>query len=271
MRALWTAASGMAAQQMNVDTISNNLANVNTSGYKKERLEFKSLLYQTLRRADLDPANQTGQPVNLQVGLGVRPIATSRLFEQGNFQATGGRTDFAIEGGGFFVVERSPGEIAYTKDGTMKLSVADGGMTLVTSEGFPVLDINGDYVVFPDGYPMDRLSFSEDGAISYTDPDGLTEDLGIQIALVQFMNPQGLESVGSNLFKTTAASGAAVYEVDGGAVIPSRIAQGYVEMSNVQVAEEMVNLIVAQRAYELNSKAITTSDEMLQTANNIRR
>lgn len=271
MRSLWTAASGMAAQQMNVDTISNNLANVNTTGYKKERLEFKSLLYQTLRRADLDPANQTGQPVNLQVGLGVRPIAVTRIFSQGNFESTGNQTDFAISGEAYFVVERSPGEVVYTKDGTFVLSIAPDGMALVTSDGFPVLDTTGAPIVLPAEYTLSHLSFSDDGAISYTDPDGTVVDLGIQMALVRFQNPQGLEALGSNLFGTTIASGAALYEAEGASTVPSRIVQGYIEMSNVAVAEEMVRLIIAQRAYELNSKAITATDEMLQTANSIRR
>lgn len=271
MRSLWTAASGMTAQQMNVDSISNNLANVNTTAYKKERIEFKSLLYQTMRRADLDLANAEGRPVNLQVGLGVRPIATSRLFETGNFESTGGETDFAIEGTGFFVVQKSLGEIGYTRDGTMKLSFTDEGTMLVTSEGYSVLDINGDPVIIPNDIPMSQVSFMDDGSISYTDEEGITQPLDIQLAIVQFPNVQGLEAVGGNLYSATPASGQALYEAAGDTALTSRLIQGFIEMSNVQVAEEMVKLIVSQRAYELNSKAITTSDEMLQQANNLKR
>ncbi|MDE6357779.1 MAG: flagellar basal-body rod protein FlgG [Eubacteriales bacterium] len=269
MRSLWTAASGMKGQQLNVDTIANNISNVNTTGYKKERLEFKTLLYQTMERASLDEAD-TGKPVNLQVGLGVKPIATSRMFTTGNLQRTENNLDFAIEGEGFFTIQTGEEEVSYTRDGSFKISTNDGENTLVTSEGYYVLDTNGDPIVFPSEVPIKDVSISSNGSITYL-IDGETEDTGIQIGLVQFSNPQGLEAIGGNLYTVTTASGEPILEADGEVSNPSSIAQGYLEMSNVNIAEEMVNLIVAQRAYELNSKAITTSDEMLQQANNLKK
>jgi flagellar basal-body rod protein FlgG len=261
----------MISQQQNVDTISNNLANVSTFGYKKERMEFKSLLYETMARADLDPANQTGRPVNLQIGHGVRPIATARVMAEGNFQRTDNAQDFAVEGDGFFAADRGDGEIVYTRDGSFKISASDEGSMLVTSEGYPVLGVDGARIVIPPQVPAKDVSVSEEGVFAYVNPEGASEDLGLQIMLVQFSNPQGLEAIGSNLLRVTAASGAPINESEGEINSRSRLRQGVLEMSNVQVAEEMVNLIVAQRAYDLNSKAITTSDDMLQTANSLKR
>ena len=271
MRSLWTAASGMICQQCNVDTISNNLANVNTIGYKKERLEFKTLLYETLMRADLDPANQTGRPVNLQIGHGVRPVSTSRIFTQGNLERTDNSNDMAIEGDGFFVVDRGGGNLAYTKDGSMKVSVSGNGGMLVTSEGYPYLGIDDAPIVIPSNVSVKDLTVDEQGRLSYVDARGQNQGLGLQIKLVQFSNPQGLESSGSNLMLATAASGPELIEANGEANRASRIMQGVVEMSNVAVAEEMVSLIMAQRAYDINAKAIVASDEMLQGANNLKR
>jgi len=268
MRSLWTAASGMISQQMNVDNIANNLANVNTIGFKKERMEFKTLLYETMKRADLDPVNQTGRPVNLQVGHGVRPIAVSRIFTMGNLQRTDIPQDFAIEGTGFFVVRRGPEDIKYTKDGSFKLAATEMGNMFVTSEGYPILGEDDEPIYIP--YDVE-YSVDENGAFSYVDSEGYFQELGFRFKLVQFPNPQGLEAVGSNLLGATAASGRPLSEAEGETTRISRLIQGTVEMSNVQVAEEMVNLIVAQRAYDLNSKAITTSDDMLQTANNLKR
>jgi len=271
MRSLWTAASGMISQQQNVDTISNNLANVNTYGYKKERMEFKTLLYETLARADLDPSNQTGRPVNLQVGLGVRPISTARIFTQGNLERTDNSNDVAIEGDGFFAVDRGGGNFFYTRDGAMKVSISDNGSMLVTSEGYPYMGLDDTPLVLPGNIAIEDLSINEEGQLSYLDSQGQYQDLGLRIKVVQFPNPQGLEAVGANLLQTTSASGPALAEADGETNRISRLRQGILEMSNVQVAEEMVNLIVAQRAYDINSKAITSSDEMLQTANNLKR
>ncbi|WP_250277698.1 flagellar basal-body rod protein FlgG [[Clostridium] colinum] len=268
MRSLWTAASGMNAQQLNVDTISNNISNVDTTSYKKERAEFKSLLYQTMERASLDEAD-TGKPLNLQVGLGVKPIATSRMFSQGSIERTEVKTDLAIEGQGFFMIKTGEEEVSYTRDGSFKVSLGDGQNNLVTSEGYYVLNTDGEPVTLPQNVSVQDIIIGPNGAISYMQ-NGKQEDLGVTIGLVQFANPQGLEAIGGNLYRTTPASGEAVLESDG-EVVKSKLAQGFLEMSNVNIAEEMISLIVAQRAYELNSKAITTSDEMLQQANNLKK
>jgi flagellar basal-body rod protein FlgG len=261
----------MITQQQHVDNITHNLANVNTAGYKKERMEFKTLLYETMKRADLDPANRTGSPVNLQIGHGVRPIAVSRIFTVGNLQRTDNPQDFAIEGDGFMVVQRSPESLAYTKDGTLKLSPVDGGLMLATSEGYPVLGEDDDVIIIPDNVKAADVVVDEEGNFFYFDDQGQQVDLGFRIKLVQFPNAQGLEGMGSNLLRETVASGAPLSEPDGEVNRPSRLVQGVLEMSNVQVAEEMVNLIVAQRAYDLNAKGITTSDSMLETANGLKR
>jgi flagellar basal-body rod protein FlgG len=261
----------MISQQQNVDTISNNLANVSTFGYKKERMEFKTLLYETMARADLDPANRTGRPVNLQIGHGVRPVATARIYAAGNFERTDNTQDFAIEGDGFFAVDRGNGQIMYTRDGAFKVSTSEEGSMLVTAEGYPLLDTEGNPAVIPPEIAIKDVSVAEDGTLSYMDAEGVRQDLDVRFRLVQFSNPQGLEAIGSNLLAVTASSGAPLIESELELAHPSRIHQGVLEMSNVQVAEEMVNLIVAQRAYDLNSKAITTSDEMLQTANSLKR
>ncbi len=277
MRSLWTAASGMTAQQLHIDTIANNLANVYTTGYKKDRLEFQTLLYQTMQRATLDEADN-GRPVNLQVGLGVRPSATTKIFTQGNAETTNNPLDFLIEGDGFFVVDRSNDmlgveETVYTRDGSFKLSITDDEATLVTSDGYRVLDSEGEPIVIPANIPTSQISVDASGLISYPDPD--SEDgefiyLDNPIGLVQFPNVQGLESVGGNFYKETLASGEPLAEIDGDLGSYSRIMQKCLEMSNVNVAEEMVDMIVAQRAFELNSKAIITSDDMLQIANNLK-
>lgn len=270
MRSLWTAASGMKGQQLNVDTISNNISNVNTTGFKKERLEFKSLLYQTIDRASLDEQDM-GKPVNLQVGLGVNPIATSRMFSVGSLQKTENKLDFAIEGDGFFLI-RKPGEEQpyFTKDGTFKISPSNQGNLLVTSEGYNVLNSEGEPIILDASIPLNSINVNKQGVINYN-RNGVDENSGMTIGIVQFPNPQGLEAVGGNLFKANSSSGEAIFEDNGDLAKKSYITQGFLELSNVNIAEEMVNLIVAQRAYELNSKAITTSDEMLQQANNLKR
>ena len=273
MRSLWTAASGMTAQQFFVDNISHNLSNVNTTGFKKGRVEFNSLLYQTMRRADLDPANMTGRPVNLQVGLGVRPVAVSRMFTQGNLQRTDNALDFAIEGDAFFAVRRQddPEQIFYTRDGSFNLSPVDAGLMLSTNLGYPVLDVAGEPIIFPDDIHWHNVTMDDAGNFWHLTPEGAMDDLGFQLQLVQFPNPQGLESIGSNMWQMTVASGAALVQGEDEIVRYSRVHQGVLEMSNVNVAEEMVDMIRAHRAYDLNARAITTSDEMLQTANGLKR
>ena len=272
MRSLWTAASGMTAQQFFVDNISHNLANVNTTGFKKGRAEFQSLLYQTMQRADLDPANMTGRPVNLQVGLGVMPVAVSRLFSQGNFQRTDNPLDFALDGAGFFSVGYGPdGDIRYTRDGSFKLSPTDAGLMLSTALGYPVLDAGGEPIVFADDVVWQNVTIDDFGNFWEAMGDGTIVDLGFQFMLAQFPNVQGLEAIGSNLFQATIASGAPLLEADGDVNVNSRVFQNFLEMSNVNIAEEMVDMIRAHRAYDLNSRAITTTDDMLQTANQLKR
>jgi len=268
MRSLWTAASGMTAQQLNVDTIANNLANVNTFGYKKERLEFQTLLYETMKRADLDAANRTGQPVNLQVGHGVRYVVSSRMFTTGAFERTDNDFDFAIEGDAFFVVRLDDDNLVYTRDGAFKISPFGDELMLTTSEGYPIINSNGEPIMLPPGF---EISVDDTGAFFYTDADNQSQSLDIRFELVQFTNRQGLEAIGRNFYRITSASGEPLSESAGDTARVSLVRQKVLEMSNVAVADEMVNLIVSQRAYELNSKVITTSDEMLQQANNLKR
>lgn len=270
MRSLWTAASGMKSQQLNVDTIANNLANVNTSGFKKERLEFKSLLYETMTKANTNQ-DGSGKPVNLQVGHGVRPVATVKSYTQGNMEMTSGNNDFAINGNGFFVINGSNGEQVYTRDGSFKTAVVDGGLMLVTSTGQQVLSTEDEPIIIPENVDPKKISVQKDGSFAVTHPNGFLEDLGIKFKLVQFRNPQGLQAVGTNLLKETTASGEPVTEFDNDDIKKSSVMQGFIESSNVQIVEEMVKMIVAQRAYEMNSKAIQTSDDMLQQANQLKK
>lgn len=264
MRALWTAASGMKAQQLNIDTISNNLANVNTTSYKKQRVEFKDLLYATLGRADLNDG--VGKPVNLQVGHGVMPVATSRNFLTGSMERTESPLDVAINGDGFFAIEGPNGELLYTRDGNFKLSVEDTDRTLVTSDGYFVLSDFDDVIVFDEN--MSEINIASDGLITAKNQEGEIVEVG-RLKLVKFINPEGLEAVGKNFYKTTVASGEEIAME--GEERTSEILQQYLETSNVQLVDEMVRMITAQRAYEINSKAIQTSDEMLGIANNLKR
>lgn len=265
MRALWTASSGMKSQQFNVDVISNNLSNVNTTGYKKERVEFKDMLYETLTRADL--LDGEGRPANLQVGHGAVTAATSKNFQMGNLERTDNPLDFAIDGDGFFMVAGRGGEVVYTRDGSFKLSVTDYGNMITTTEGYPVLDENGMEIIID--IDVSRFNVGEDGELSYTDEEGVVVPMGQRLGLIKFPNRYGLESLGSNNYSITPASGQPVPDEQMG--IRSNIRQNFLESSNVQVVEEMVKLIVAQRAYEINSKAIQSSDDMLGIANNLKR
>ncbi|MCM1157910.1 MAG: flagellar basal-body rod protein FlgG [Bacteroidales bacterium] len=279
MRSLWSAASGMIAQQTNLDTIANNLSNVNTAGYKKDTAEFKSLLYQTLQSTSTNNVGEN-KPVPAQVGLGTRTSSITTVFTQGNLQATDNNTYMAIEGSGFFKVRDTDGNICYTRDGSFCLQpTANGGSMLCTSQGYPVLDQNNNPIIIPAGYKTGEITVDAEGNIFKTD---MHEDVtpltarngrrtyNQRIGLVQFNNPSGLYSAGGNLYTETVASGAPLEESRTRGIKTSLIHQKYLEMSNVQVADEMVNMIVAQRAYEMNSKAIQASDEMLQQANNLR-
>jgi flagellar basal-body rod protein FlgG len=208
---------------------------------------------------------------NLQVGLGVRPIATTRVFEMGNLERTDNNLDFAINGPGFFMVQRDEDTVAFSRDGNFRLATMGNETRLVTAEGFPILDVDGNPIDIPDNINLASMSVDDFGNIMFLTDDGEMEDLNLQIAIAQFLNPQGLEAIGSNLFAATAASGAYILEADGATPTTSNVLQGFLESSNVQLAEEMVRLIIAQRAYEINSRAIQASNEMLQQANNLRQ
>ncbi|HEY5584836.1 MAG TPA: flagellar hook-basal body complex protein [Ruminiclostridium sp.] len=269
MRALWTAGSGMKAQQFNVDVISNNLANVNTTGYKKERAEFKDLLYETMGRAYV--LDKGGKPVNLQVGHGTAVSATVRNFDAGNMDKTDSTLDFAIEGEGFFTVLGPQGDVQYTKDGSFKLSVTEDGLRkLTTSDGYSVLDDAGQEIVFDSDVDVSKFVVTTQGQASYINKEGTTVDIGQTIGMVNFPNKYALEAVGRNLFSKNSATGEPIQSNEDTAG-KSLMNQGFLESSNVQVVDEMVKLIIAQRAYEINSKAIQTSEDMLQIANNLRR
>ncbi len=261
IKAMRTAASGMSAQQMNVDVIANNLANVNTTGFKRSKIEFQDILYQKLRSAGTDSVAGSKVPISLEVGYGTRPAATQRNFSMGSLQLTGNPLDLAIEGNGFFQVLMPDGTYAYSRDGSFKIS-ADG--QIVTSDGFymqPGITIPAD---------ASDINISADGLVAVLIPgESEPQEIG-QIELAKFINPAGLQSIGHNLFILSPASGDPIL---GNPALEGfgRINQGYLEMSNVEIVDEMVNMIIAQRAYEINSKAIQTSEEMTQIANNLKR
>lgn len=256
MRALWSAASGMVAQQLNVDNIANNLSNVNTSGFKKSRIDFQDVMYQTLKSPGSSAAEGLQVPTGLSIGLGVRAAATQKIFTQGNMQQTGNPLDLVIEGDGFFQINLPDGSIAYTRDGGFK---RDSQGNIVTSDGYllePAITIPPQAT---------EINVGGDGTVTYKMPgETATQEAG-RIEIVRFANPAGLSPIGKNLFVQTDASGEANQEGVGA------LAQGWLEISNVQVVEEMVNMITAQRAYEVSSKAIQASDEMLSQAANLRR
>lgn len=262
MRALWSAASGMKAQQTNMDIVAHNIANVDTYGNKKVRAEFQDLLYQTLRDAGGTSGNGTQYPQGLQVGLGVKVAATHRVFTQGPLQTTDNPSDIGIQGDGFFQVQLPDGTTAYTRDGSFKL---DSDRRLVTSDGYLLIP----NITLDENAPISSLVISSDGRVSDTPAGGEQTEIG-QITLVRFVNPEGLYAYGRNFFLETAASGAPI-ESEPGQDGAGVLAQNTLEMSGVQIVEEMVNMIVSQRAYESNSKAVTTSDSMLEIANQMKR
>lgn len=271
VRSLWSAATGMNAQQTNVDTIANNLSNVNTVGYKTQTAQFKSLLYQTLQTATTT-ANGEQKPTASQVGLGVRNSSINSNYRQGSMLASESDTAFAIQGEGFFAVRGSDGNTYYTRNGDFTWATnTGGGLILTNTDGLPVLSSTGNTITLNANYVTSRVTISDDGTLNYPDANGNAQSLNMTIGMYQFNNPGGLERQGNSLWEATEASGAALNEATNANVQPSVMVQGYLEGSNVQIADEMVNLIVAQRAYEMNSKAITTSDEMMQTANNLKR
>ncbi|WP_285907052.1 flagellar basal-body rod protein FlgG [Pseudodesulfovibrio pelocollis] len=259
MRSLWTAATGMVAMQTHIDTLSNNLANVNTTGFKKSRAEFEDLMYQTLQIAGTETQNGGRLPVGMQIGMGVRPVTVHKFFTQGDFKNTGNPLDIAIEGEGFFLVDMN-GEDVYTRDGSFKL---DNEGRMVTAGGHA---LQPEFTVPPETV---SVVITETGHIAALDREGaaLAE---ADLDIYRFQNPAGLTAIGRNFYRESEASGAAVAGTPGDDNFGT-LAQAFLEGSNVEMVDEMVGLIVGQRAYEINSKAITTSDGMLQTAINIKR
>lgn len=274
VRSLWTAATGMNAQQTNVDTIANNMSNVNTAGYKAQQAQFKSLLYQELQ-TETTTANGDPKPTASQVGLGVRTASLDGIFTQGAWLATEAANSYAIGGAGFFSYHNYNGEQVYTRNGdfTWAMGNAENELVLTTSDGNPILNTQGEEIRLQGDYIASRIIVQQDGSMAYPDEDGVPQPLGeaTQIGLWQFQNPGGLERIGGTSFRETEASGAAINEAEDDRIERSEIVSGYLEGSNVNVATEMVNLIVAQRAYEINSRAITTTDSMMQTANSLKQ
>ncbi len=254
IRSLWISKTGMEAQQTQLDTISHNLANVGTNGFKRGHAVFEDLIYQNLRQAGANSSEQTQLPTGLQVGLGVRAVATARNFSQGNLQQTSGNLDIAIKGNGFFEIQMPDGTTAYTRDGAFQVS-AQG--QIVTNNGFAVQP----GITIPAN--AQTITIAADGTVSVGVPGQSAPQSVGQLQLASFVNPGGLEPRGQNLFTETAASGSPNTGAPG-ASGHGTLQQGFVETSNVNVVEELVAMIQTQRAYEINSKAIQTSDQMLQ-------
>ncbi|MBI4912217.1 MAG: flagellar basal-body rod protein FlgG [Acidobacteria bacterium] len=261
MRAMWSAAAGMAVQQLNMDTISNNLANVNTTGYKRARAEFQDLLYQTVNLAGTNSSTSTQIPSGIQIGHGSRLQAITRLYTTGNLRNTNGRFDMAIQGDGFFTLTQPDGTLAYTRDGAFTL---DQNGNMVNASGFPLQP----QITIPQD--ATSVTIATDGTVSVTQP-GQTQPQQVgQITLVHFINPGGLNLLGRNMVQPTLASGDPIEGVPGADGIGT-LQQGFLEVSNVDIADEMVNMIIGQRAYEANSKTILTVDNMLSIVNNLKR
>jgi len=261
LRALYTAATGMQAQQINIDTIANNIANVNTTGFKQGRAEFQDLLYQNIRPAGTAASSSTEYPIGLQLGLGTRPVATDRIYRQGDFRQTGNPLDLVIEGKGFFQVRMPSGELAYTRDGSFHMN-SQGAV--VTADGNPLEP----QITIPSD--AQEVVIGSDGTVSVTQAGQAAAQQVGTVQIASFQNPSGLNAMGGNLFMETAASGTATAGTAGENGL-GRINQGFLEQSNVSVVEEMVNMIVAQRAYEVNSRAVRVADDMLSQINNLAR
>lgn len=254
MRSLWISKTGMEAQQTQLDTISNNLANASTNGYKKSHAVFEDLMYQNLRQVGANSSEQTTLPTGLQVGLGTRAVATARSFSQGNLQQSSNPLDLAVRGNGFFQVQLPDGTLGYTRDGAFQV---DAQGALVTNNGYAVQP----GITIPAG--AQSITVAQDGTVSATLSGQTQPQILGQLQLASFINPAGLEPKGQNIFTETVASGTPGTGEPG---LNGRgsLQQGFVETSNVNVVEELVSMIQTQRAYELNSKAIQTSDQMLQ-------
>ncbi|NCC24280.1 MAG: flagellar basal-body rod protein FlgG [Deltaproteobacteria bacterium] len=259
IRSLWTGASGMIAQQLSIDVIANNLANVNTTGFKKSRAEFEDLMYQNLKIAGVQNVNGDRLPTGIQIGLGVRPTDVHKIFTQGDFKHTGNPLDIVIQGDGFFLLNVN-GEEAYTRAGAFK---PDADNRLVNANGYP---LQPEFTI-----PNEATNFvvTEDGRISALDSAG-NELASVDIQIYTFINPAGLKAMGRNLYLAAEGSGDPI-EGTPGTDNFGTLAQGYLESSNVELVDEMVSMIVGQRAYEINSKTVTTSDEMLKMAMQLKR
>lgn len=260
IRALWTASTGMQSQQVNMDVIANNLANVNSTGFKKSRADFQDILYQTQRSAGTGP-NGGESPTGVQIGLGSRVAAVQKVFTSGDFQNTENELDVAIEGGGFFQVTLPDGTDAYTRSGALK---KDSTGQLVSSDGYPLVPS----IVIPEN--STSISIGSDGGVEVLlDGESVSTEVG-NLELVRFANPAGLNSLGRNLYAETPTTGAPISGTPGEEGFGT-LSQGFLEGSNVNIMEEMVNMIAGQRAYEVNSKSITTADEMLQMTSGLVR
>ena len=262
IRALFRAASGMSAQQLNVDNIAHNLSNANTTGFKMRRAQFQDLLYQSMVQPGAAAGAQTTVPSGLQVGLGSRASSNEIVFSQGNFSATNNPLDMVIQGRGFFQVRRPSGDLAYTRAGSFHVD-RDGNM--VTSDGDA---LEPQITIPPDAQ---SISIAPDGTVSYNQPGQTAAQLAGQVQLANFQNPAGLNSIGRNLFTPTDASGEPTVGNPGGQEGIGSLLQGYLEQSNVSVVDEFINLIVSQRAYEANSRVVKAADEMYQQVNNVTR
>ena len=259
IRSLWTGTTGMHGQQLNIDVIAHNLANVSTTGFKKSRTDFQDLLYQTLKVPGSQSSADTQSPTGILIGLGVKPGAVSKVFTQGDLIQTENELDVAIQGEGFLQIEMPNGTTAYTRSGAMK---RDSNGRLTNSDGYPVLPA----ITIPDG--SQRITISETGVVSATiGTESTSTEIGT-MELAVFTNPAGLSALGKNLFQETAASGTATTGTPGSEGYGTLL-QTYLEGSNVNIVEEMADMITTQRAYEINSKVIQTSDEMMQTTNNM--
>ncbi|MFP6262665.1 flagellar basal-body rod protein FlgG [Helicobacter pylori] len=261
LRSLYSATSGMLAQQTHIDTTSNNIANVNTTGFKKSRADFNDLFYQAIQYAGTNTSNTTLSPDGMEVGLGVRPSAITKMFSQGSPKETENNLDVAITGKGFFQVQLPDGTTAYTRSGNFKL---DEQGNLVTSEGYLLIP----QITLPED--TTQVNIGVDGTVSVTQGLQTTSNVIGQITLANFVNPAGLHSMGDNLFSITNASGDAIVGNPDSQGL-GKLRQGFLELSNVRLVEEMTDLITAQRAYEANSKSIQTADAMLQTVNSLKR
>jgi flagellar basal-body rod protein FlgG len=262
IRALYIAASGMTAQQMNVDNIANNLANANTTGFKMRRTQFQDLMYQNVTQPGTAAGAQTTVPTGLQVGLGTRPVSNEIVFTQGDFSQTSNPLDLVIQGSGFFQVRMANGDLAYTRAGQFQRNNAGG-----------IVDANGNLLEPQITLPQNAQSvtIATDGTVSYSLPNQTQAQTAGQIQLAAFVNPAGLNSMGQNLYQPTTASGEPIIGSPGGQEGLGTLLQGYTEQSNVSVVDEFVNLIVSQRAYEANSKVVKAADEMYSQMNNLTR